>query len=398
MTRPISQYRRLKAQYESNPDLPFTVLAVVLVVASVVALPEDSASYGYRADDGIATAFAVIQASAVAFVRRWPIQTLGFLVAALMLEAALNYNISDMSAIVAMIVIFIVATRSGVRQAVFGITITAVTIIVVIFLDPADDARSTLFVNLVVFAGAWFAGFVVRSRVVKIREAERRTAELSLQRDLAAGEASALERTRIARELHDAVGHTLNLIVVQAGAARRVRSANPDTAYETLQSIENTGRQALSDMDRMLGILRDRPEDPTSPEFGSRPGLARLEDLIGEARGAGLDVTLRIDGNKRSLPASADLTAYRVIQESITNVIKHAPSSDTTVSVDYGSANLKIEVRNGPGRGQVTSSQGGRGLAGMQERVALFDGTMSAGPSNGSGYLVSIVLPIERES
>ena len=212
-----------------------------------------------------------------------------------------------------------------------------------------------------------------------------------------ANEAVAEERARIARELHDVVGHGLNLIVVQAGGAQRVFDSRPEVVRESLGSIEATGRQALTDMERMLGMLRETAggEAGLSPQ----PGLSQVGALADQVAQAGLAVEVQVEGTPVALPPSIDLTAYRIIQEALTNTLKHAGrTAKATISIRHGPRDLELEIID-DGRG-VTSdaggpaSGGGRGLIGMRERVALFGGELSAGQRPEGGFRVRARLPL----
>jgi signal transduction histidine kinase len=394
-----SRARQISA---ANPDLAYTLLAIAMTIGAVATIPERSSDPEvFKDPDGLSTALVVVQTAVLAFLRRWPVGVLTVLAAALVTEAGLGYELGDAAFLSSLIVMFLVGSRVSGNRLVFGIAVNAGVLIVLFFLEGGGiETIGDLLINLVIFGGAWAGGIFVGSRVTRIAQVESYAAELSAQRDLAAREAAEEERARIARDLHDAVGHTLNLIVVQAGAAQRVREHNPAAAYEALQSIESTGRQALADMDRMLGILREQSDGQAAPELGPRPGLARLGAMLAEARSAGLSVEVEISGEERRLPVSIDLTAYRIVQEAITNVMKHAPGADTKVRIDYAPRVLKLEIRNGPPRQPVTPGRrsGGRGLPGMQERVVLFGGSMEPVALQGGGFLVKVSLPLDGAS
>jgi signal transduction histidine kinase len=391
-------WKKLRTVNSSNPDLVYTAAAVVLTIAAVLTVPDEASDGSFKDPDGLSTALAVTQTAAIAFLRRWPLGVLIVLVSALVTGAALGYELSDVAFLASLVTVFVVASRTTGFRAIAGAGLT-ISVLVALYVLEGDGITTIgeLLINTAIFAATWAGGVLVRSRVARIAQVESYAAELSQQRDVAAREAAADERARIARELHDAVGHTLNLIVVQAGAAQRVRESNPAAAYDALQSIENTGRQALTDMDRMLGILREQSEVGGDVDLGPRPGLARLEPMLEEARSAGLIVAVEVTGEARKLPVSVDLTAYRIIQEAITNVIKHAPGADAVVKIDYAPRMLKLEVRNGPPRDGAArvKSGGGRGLPGMKERVALFGGSIQSAPMSGGGFLVQISLPLD---
>jgi signal transduction histidine kinase len=392
-------WNRLRRIIAANPDSVFTGVAIGLTIAAVATIPDAEPGSGFKDPDGLATALVVLQTAVIAFVRRWPVAVITVLVAALIAEASLEYLLGDVAFLASLVAVFVVASRTVGWRAVYGAAATGVALIVLFLVEGGGITTiSELLINIAIFAVAWVGGMLVRSRMTRLTQAENYAAELTAQRDLAAQAAVAGERSRIARELHDAVGHTLNLIVVQAGAAKRVRESNPTAAFAALDSIENTGRQALADMDRMLGILRDHP-DSEAEGLGPRPGLGRLEPMLNEARSAGVRVEVEIVGEARRLPVSIDLTAYRIIQEAITNVMKHAPGAEAAVQLDYAPRTLGLNITNGPPRsGHVRpASGGGRGLPGMQERVALFGGSIKYGRA-GDGFQVQVSLHIGEAS
>ena len=238
----------------------------------------------------------------------------------------------------------------------------------------------------------WVVAIVIRIYRGSIERAERRAALFAADREARAREAVAEERARMARELHDSVGHALNVVVLHAGAAQRLIEKKPALARDALESIETAGRQALGDIERMLGILR-APEEEACCDV--TPGMGQLETLCEQVREAGLPVELVVEGEVRPLPASLDLTAYRIVQESLTNTLKHAGKTRATVRVTYEDAALAIEVLD-EGKGitpAAAAAGGGRGLLGMRERVATFRGELEAGPRAEGGFGVRARLP-----
>jgi signal transduction histidine kinase len=224
-------------------------------------------------------------------------------------------------------------------------------------------------------------------RVVGDRERRAQIAER--ERDLVAREAVVEERARIARELHDAIAHNVSMMVVQAGAERRVLNGESGTR-EVLETIELIGRGALTEMRRMVGMLRSDAADPLTPQ----PSLNDLPMLVTQVGEAGLPVELRIEGEPRELPIGVDLSAYRIIQEALTNTLKHAGNARASVHVRYGPDSLELEIiDNGAGERAPVAS-GGHGLVGMRERVALYGGRLDAGRRPTGGFAVRVLLPI----
>jgi len=258
---------------------------------------------------------------------------------------------------------------------------------------------------LVAGAGAWLVGEVMRNRRAGVADLAERTARLERERDLEAARAAAEERLRIARELHDVVAHNLSVVVVQAQAAQRILDRDVERARGVVVSIERTGREALDEMRRLLGVLRaGEPSGDGEAEgdglFGPQPGLAHLGELVEQLHAAGLPVSLRVEGDERPLEAAVDLSAFRIVQEALTNALRHAGPARAEVVLRYHPRDLELTVSD-DGRGGSARFDGrpvpgsGHGLVGMRERVELFGGELAAGPRPGGGYEVRARLPLE---
>jgi len=223
-----------------------------------------------------------------------------------------------------------------------------------------------------------------------IQSRDRRADLAEREREVAAREAVVEERARIARELHDAIAHNVSMMVVQAGAERRVLDGSQESTRDVLATVEQIGRNALTEMRRLVGMLRTDDDDPLAPQ----PGLGDLPVLVGQVRDAGLPVELQVEGEARELPVGLELSAYRIVQEALTNALKHAGDARATVRVRYTDDSLELEVvDDGAGaQGQVAS--GGHGLVGMRERVALYGGRFEAGRRPAGGFTVRVLLPI----
>jgi signal transduction histidine kinase len=246
------------------------------------------------------------------------------------------------------------------------------------------------FFPVVVFGGAWLAGRIVRQREFHARVVEERSAALDRERLANARAVAAEERAQIARELHDILSHSVSVMVVQAGAERMAQGSDRAATGETLEAIERTGRQALAEMRRLLGMLRVGGEPPA---HAPQPTLGELDELVAQVREAGLPVELHVEGEPAALPLGVAVSAYRIVQEALTNVLKHAGPAQARVVVRYAGRELELEIAD-DGRGSAAITGAGHGLVGMRERVALYGGDFDAGASNGGGFVVRARLPL----
>jgi signal transduction histidine kinase len=260
------------------------------------------------------------------------------------------------------------------------------------WLRPANQGDLWIFFIFGMLAGLWLVGDTLRRRTARVVELEAHAAVLEREREEVSRRAVADERARIARELHDVIAHSVSVMVVQAAAARRILDSQPDAARTSLAAIENTGREALAEMRRLLGVMRreDAADDAKAPQ----PGLGRLEALVDDVRAAGLPVDLRIEGAVMALPPGVDVSAYRVVQEALTNALRHAGGAHVSVVVRYRAEDVEVEVSDDGRSSTGEPADGGRGLLGMRERVALFQGDLEAGPRPGGGFAVRARLPI----
>src|SRR4051795_3500819 len=240
--------------------------------------------------------------------------------------------------------------------------------------------------------GGWLLGRWVRQRRHRTEDLERHAAGLEADREALAREAVADERARIAREMHDAVAHSVSVMVLQAGAAEQVLATSPERARDSLVTIQDTGREAILELRRMLGLLRD---PVAGAALAPQPGVGRLDALLEQVRAAGLPVELTVEGEPRRLPPGIDRSAYRIVQEGLTNTLKHAGPAHASVRVRYGDQDLELEVLD-DGYGPRAGGVGGFGLVGMRERAALYGGVPAARERPGGGYALSPRLPLER--
>lgn len=251
------------------------------------------------------------------------------------------------------------------------------------------------------FALAWVLGDSIRTRRAYFAQLEERAARLEKERAAQAKVAVAAERARIARELHDVVAHNVSVMVVQADGAAYVLDAAPDQAKKALETISSTGRQALAEMRRLLGVLRTG-EHQEAGEYVPQPDVRQIEDLVEECRRTGLPVDFKVEGTSRPLPSGVELTAYRIVQEALTNTRKHGgPNAGASVRLVYFDDGLGLLVEDdGKGAPHELYEEGGfdgqgHGLIGMRERVGMVGGTLDAGPRPGGGFRISVLLPLK---
>ena len=325
--------------------------------------------------------------------RRWPF---GAPAALWLLAAALSFvdgrlvTFAFAVQLAGLAAAFLLGNLRDERQSRVGLAVVVGCGVIVIVNDPSHSATEP-FLMTALFALAWFAGFGLRERGVRAEVAEERARHAEREREAAARIAVAEERIRIARELHDVVAHAVSVMVLQVGAVRHRLPAS-DSRAEVLVGVEETGREAMTEMRRLLGALRSSDEEP---ELGPQPGLARLDALLDEVRRAGLPVDLRVDGERTPLPGAIDLAAYRIVQEGLTNALKHAHASTADVVLRYGADELAIDVRDdGDGTGSGVGVSSGYGLAGIRERIRIYGGDMTAGTVNGGGFVLSARLPL----
>jgi signal transduction histidine kinase len=385
----LSRLRRL-----SDPAVLSGAVALVVTVAALVTyFSRGEAPAEYRPDDTLS--LVLMLAATLPLAVLW-LSPIGVLAASLVPVVALALgDYQAMNATLWAVIIAAVTTAAfdSVRRAILGGFVLAVGLITVFVLYLGQVPVSQFVAIWATFSVLWAVAWAIRVYRMTAARAERRAALFAADRDARAREAVADERARLARELHDSVGHALNVVVLHAGAARRVLEKKPELAAEALGSIETAGRQALADIERMLGILR--AEEDVSLE--AAPGVDQIPVLVQQVRGAGLPVELSIEPGPGDLAASVDLTTYRIVQEALTNVLKHAGRARAWVEVGCHEGELYVTVTDdGRGAAAAPSEGGGRGLAGMRERVMIFGGELQAGPRPEGGYLVRARLPLKE--
>jgi signal transduction histidine kinase len=285
--------------------------------------------------------------------------------------------------------VFLMGMLRDRRQAVAGLVMVFVAEVFVGRADP-NGAIADLVFSEFVFLAVWVVGFLVGRKFEEADEARERAARLERERAAEARAAVAEERARIARELHDVVGHSVSVMTVQASGVRRLLREDQQREREALLIVERTGREALAEMRRMVGVLR-RPEE--APALAPQPSLEHLDRLVDQAREAGLPVDLRVEGEAVELSAGVNLTAYRLVQEGLTNALKHAHATRAEVLVNYGEGTVEVTVSD-DGHGVGNGDGGGHGLVGIRERVSVYGGELDAGPQPGGGYRLRARLPV----
>lgn len=278
------------------------------------------------------------------------------------------------------------------RGALLGAASAVVGMLVVSTLTPFLSTPTSILFNLAVLLAPWAAARALRHRE---GQARRLGAQLALERaasEARSAEAVRRERAAIARDLHDVVAHGVSVMVVQVGGARMQLSEDPDRAAASLLHVEEAGRAALADLRRMLGVLRSEPSDV---DAGPRASLRDLDHLLQQATQAGLDVDLQVTGSLDELPAAVDVSAYRIVQEALTNVIKHSGAERAGLQVSVTGRELRLRLHDPGGRRSAQRTEvGGHGLVGVRERVAFLGGLAQIGPDEAGGWLVDVELPL----
>jgi signal transduction histidine kinase len=391
---PILWFRR-------HPRVADSLLAIVVAAFSVTVIltfkPDDTPS-GMRiprSADVFGVGLVTVGALTLIWRRVKPLRVLLVSLAMLIVRERLNYP-SGGDSFAPIIAAYTVAVTTDARRRlawIAGCVLAILTFFALFDLGAMTTANlvGSLVSNVVVFGTAFLLGDNMRQRRQRLVDLQQRNTFLEREQGLLADRAVAAERTRIARELHDVVAHSVSVMAIQAGGARRVVHTKPDLAVEALTTIETTARQTLDELRNLLGVLRT--SDPM-PENAPQPGISDLETLVNAD--PKLTVTLTVNGEQTPIPAMVDLSAYRIVQEALTNVRKHAglTSAAVAVAVRYLPDAVEVEVVD-DGRGAAANQSGsGHGLTGMRERAALCGGRLDAGPRQGGGWFVRATLPV----
>jgi signal transduction histidine kinase len=366
------------------------LIATVFVVLAVVGHVSSPGDVGVDYRDTSALSIALTLGAALPFYlrRHAPLTTL-LLSEACVVALTVGEFRTGATPTLLLCGIYTVAAWSPWRHRIVAVVaIVAGLSLVAISEIPGSNGADTAF-TFVLYAAAYLFGSTVRNRRLFSEQLEARAEALEKERDEEAKRAVAEEQLRIARELHDVVAHSMGVIAVQAGVGAHVIDTDPAEAKRSLEAISTTSRSTLTEIRRMLGVLRD----DSGASYAPAPGLAELDRLVDDVGAAGLRVEVRTEGDRTALPPGIDFTAYRIVQEGLTNVLKHAGPAHATIVLAYDPGALRIEVLD-DGRGvNGRSSPGGHGLIGMRERVGVYGGSFDAGPRPGGGFRVAVRLP-----
>jgi signal transduction histidine kinase len=378
--------------------IALTVAALIGMLAHLhVDLPEGGGDSGYRSADALGVALVLLQTLPLIWRRKAPVLVFCVCSAAMIAFFLLGYFPSFASFGFVLALYSVAAHRE--RTISIPAMLAAGTVVFGILIATGESVEiDTIFVEGIVVGAVWFIGDGLRVKRGQVVTLEDRATRLEREREQAAQRAVAEERRVIARELHDMVAHNVSVIVAQAGAAQRVYESRPEEGRSALRSIEESGREALVELRRLLGLLRtdqDRP-DVRDPQ----QGLGDLEVLLAQVREAGVPVELRIEGSPRPLPAGLDLSAFRIIQEALTNVLKHAGPARAEVRIRFEDDRVQLMITDDGWGADAVERDPARaryGHLGMRERVSLFRGELRVGPRPGGGYEVAASIPTDAE-
>jgi signal transduction histidine kinase len=368
------------------------LLAAAVTAMVLVDLSSPTDAVGVRRTDALAVVLSLLQTLPLAFRRRAPLPTFVLILVGVCVYYWLGYEVTD-GTLSTFVGVYTVAAYEDRLRSLLGLGLLAfgMTWYWTFRAEPFDPTTPVWIGILGLLS--WGLGEYVKTRRAYTAQVEALAERLDRARTLEARQAVWQERARLARELHDLIGHTVNVMVIQAGAGRRTLSSDRGQAERAFQTIESTGREALEELDRLLGILRTEEDEPELPP---QPGLEQLRALAGRFEDAGLPVEITVEGDQVSLPRSLDQSAYRIIQEALTNALRHAGGTIAHVAVRYRAEQLELEVANETpaNRRPRPHPGGGRGLIGIRERVALFGGELEAGPKAGGGFVVRCRFPL----
>jgi signal transduction histidine kinase len=387
---PAARFTRLQ-RWARDLD-PWALDAVLGTVFTLVGLAgmfgTSDANHVFRDPDALGVALALGTSLPFYVRRRAPLGSLVTASVAAVLLLTLQYPASLQTQMLLVSAYTIGAHAEGTKRVV-GFVVIEIGVAITAAVGIPDSSTANVVVAGALYAAAFFFGTAMQSRRLYMEQAEERAALLERERDEQARRAVADERLRIAQELHDVVAHSMGVIAVQAGVGAHVIDTDPAEAKRSLDAISTTSRSTLTEIRRLLGVLRADEHGGYQPA----PGLGDLDRLVADVEGAGLPVVVHVDGARLDVPPGVDLTAYRIVQEALTNALKHAGRASAVVTVAYEPGAVRVEVVD-DGRGvNGRAIGGGHGLVGMRERVGVYGGSLEAGPVTGGGFRVRARLP-----
>jgi signal transduction histidine kinase len=379
--------RTLQRLVGARPWVVDAALATGMVVAGLVTAARDDGSAGvFRDRDALGVALVLASTVPYYLRRRFPLAVLTVATSALVLLMLRSYDPGGLPFTVLLGCYSVGALRPA-REAAAGAAVLAPLLGALVVADVPEFGPVECVLSAVAFGAAIVLGQSMRSRSERIDAFAQQQHEAALR-------AAADERLRIAQEMHDVVAHSLGVIAVQAGVGMHVIDSDPEEARRSLANISTTSRASLAEIRRLLGLVRDTSG---APAYSPAPGLADIDRLAEEIRSAGLRVDLAVEGDTAHVPAGVGLAAYRIVQEALTNALRHADARRAAVRLDSTARGLLIEVTD-DGRGPTGRREGGHGLVGMRERVAVYGGRLDTGPGADGGFRVAAQLPYDAEA
>ena len=386
-----SRLARLAQRLRSTkPGVIDAVLGTLFTIAAPLSILGDAGdtTVKYHDTDALAVALAFVVAVPYFFRRRAPLPVFLIGLAPVVFLTARDYQVGVMPTIL-LVGMYTVAAYCSLRERVVAVVCVAAGLLVIAVSGSSILHGIGIALEGALFLAAYLFGATVRNRRLYSEQVVAREALLEREHDEEAKRAVSDERLRIAQELHDVVAHSMGVIAVQAGVGAHVIDDDPAEAKKALLAISHTSRSTLTELRRLLGVLRD----DTGAEYAPAPGLENLDQLAADLDAAGVPVDIRVEGSRCELPPGVNFTAYRIVQEGLTNVLKHAGPAHASVIVGYEPGVLQLEVID-DGRGVNGRSSGsGHGLVGMRERVGVYGGSLDAGPRPGGGFRVVARLP-----
>jgi signal transduction histidine kinase len=372
-----------------------TVAAGLLALIGIAGLvdPPGYVDLDFHEPDALGVALVLLTSAPVALRSRVPVPAFAVSMAASLVLLAMSYA-QSMGGVASLLVLYSVASRCSLRTGVMAAVVGWLALAVALLASPVDVAPTDWIGNTFVLTTGWAVGRAVATHRQNLAALQERNRALEAARESELRAALVEERGRLAGEMHDIVAHSLTAMTVQAAAARRLVRRDPDSAEQVLDAVQGAGRSALEELRRVLGVLTHGEHDP---ELGPQPGTADLPVLVERVSTAGLDVVLEQEGTPVALDPGVDLAAYRIVQESLTNALKHAGPARVRVRLAWAADRLEICVED-DGRGAAPVAGGtprgtGRGLVLLRERAGAYGGSVQAGPRRGGGYALSATLP-----